>query len=83
VLSHDLAQELLARRNNDVRIQVLIDDGSDDYLVRLVELRADEITLDDDYRDDPVVGYDAFNDVVIIRAGLIVTQLPDGGEPDA
>jgi hypothetical protein len=42
MLSHDLARALLARRNNDVRIEVLIDDdpaGERGHLVQRTDLR--------------------------------------------
>jgi hypothetical protein len=82
MLSHDLAHALLARRNNDVRIEVLVDDdpaGERDIWAKRIELR-------DDLRDgstfritaDELVTYDTDDDFVVIRAGYVIV----GGPPD-
>jgi hypothetical protein len=78
MLSHDLAQELLARRNNDVRIQVLLDDDPDGetYQTCLVELRDQDPTIDPDLNGEPVVTYDHDGDVVVIRAGIVTLSNP-------
>ncbi|GIF08713.1 hypothetical protein [Actinoplanes siamensis] len=75
MLSHELARELLARRNNDVRIQVVLDDnpGGEAYTTVLVELRDQDSTIDPDLRAQPVVTYDATADAVVIRAGAVVS----------
>ena len=81
MLSHDLARALLARRNNDVRVEVLVDDdpeGERDYLVKLTDLRdfepsngAQTVAVDE------IVAYDAEDDEIVIRARSIAV----GGEP--
>jgi hypothetical protein len=79
MLSHDLARALLDRRNNDVRIEVLVDDdpaGVRDLLVRRVELR--DLPDGSRHRTDEVVVYDTDDDVVVIRAAYVVV----GGPPD-
>lgn len=78
MLSHDLARELLARRNNDVRVEVLVDDDTtgETYQTVMVELRDQDPTIDPDLNDDAVVGYSGLNDVIIIRAGLVVLGDP-------
>jgi len=82
MLSHDLARELLARRNNDVRVQVLVDDdpSGETHKTCLVELRDQDPTINPELRADPVVSFDPYNDVVVIRAGIVVLAEP---EPDA
>lgn len=76
MLSHDLAHALLARRNNDVRVEYLTDapDG-DGFLLRQLELR-DSPFLGEPERvaSDEVVTYDAGQDWVIIRAGFVATD---------
>ena len=70
MLSHDLAQQLLARRNNDVRVQVL------------VELRDQDLAIDPDLNGQPVVTYDHGTDVIVIHAGVVVlTDGDDDTEP--
>lgn len=82
MLSHDLARALLAHRNNDVRIEVLVDDdpaGERDYLVLRTDLR--DFEPSNGAHTIPageVVGYDGADDVVIVRAGFLVV----GGPPD-
>jgi hypothetical protein len=81
MLSHDLARELLSRRNNDIRIEVLVDDdpaGLRDYLMRRTDLR--DFEPSNGAQTVPageVVAYDAEDDVIVIRAGSIAV----GGEP--
>lgn len=83
MLSHDLAHELLAHRNNDVRVEVLVDDDTtgETYKTVMVELRDQDPTIDPDLREDPVIGYDSVNDVVFIRAGIVVVseEEPENG----
>jgi|GEM_PF-6128830 hypothetical protein len=83
MLSHDLARELLARRNNDVRVQVLIDDDptGETYRTSLVELRDQDSTIDPDLLGDPVVTYDPASDVIVIRAGAVVIADPEDAGP--
>lgn len=83
MLSHDLARELLARRNSDVRIQVVIDDDPTGvtYRTTLVQLRNEDDTLDADLRAEPVVTYDSDADAVVIRAGAVVLTDPDEPAP--
>lgn len=78
MMSHDLARQLLARRNNDVRIEVLVDDDptGETYQTVTVELRDQDPTIDPDLNDDAVVSYSGLNDVIIIRAGLVVLDDP-------
>lgn len=85
MLSHDLARALLARRDNDVRVQVLVDDDptGETYRVSLVQLRDQDRTIDPDLNAEPVVGYDADADAVVIRAGCVVLADPHAGEPCA
>lgn len=81
MLSHDLARALLARRNNDVRIEVLIDDdpaGERGYLVRRVGLR-DDLRGSAQIPAGDVITYDTADDVIVVRAGCVVV----GEAPDA
>lgn len=75
MLSHDLAHTLLNMRNNDIRIEVLLDDDptGETYHTKLVELRCDDTTIDDDLREEPTIVYSPTADVVVIRTGVIVT----------
>lgn len=81
MLSHDLARLLLARRNNDVRIEVLVDDdpaGERGLLVKVTDLRDFEPSSGaTTVPAEEVVSYDAEDDVIVIRAGSIAV----GGEP--
>lgn len=79
MLSHDLARELLSHRNNDVRVQVLVDDDptAETYRTILVELRDTDLTLDPDLNKDQLVTYDADKDVIVLRAGLVPIGEPD------
>lgn len=82
MLSHDLARALLARRNNDVRIAVLIDDDPDGER----DVWETRVPLRDDLSDgsafkattDQVVTYAPEDDAIVIRAGFVIT----GGKPD-
>jgi hypothetical protein len=82
VLSHDLARELLAKRNNDVCIEVLIDDdpSGETYRTTLVELRDQDPAIDPDLNAEPVLRYDHTNDVLIIKAGIVA--LTDGEDDE-
>ena len=73
MLSHDLARELLSRRNNDVRIQVLTDAGDEGFRNQLVELRDQDPTIGPEYRTDPVVTYDPYAEAVVVRAGVVTS----------
>lgn len=80
MLSHDLARALLAHRDNDVRIEVLVDDDPDgerDIYKTRVGLR-DGVTLTSGYYlpADELVGYDGENDLVIIKAAFVVVGEP-------
>lgn len=81
MLSHDLARALLARRNNDVRIEVLVDDdpaGVRDFLVKVTDLRDFEPSSGSTtVPPEEVVAYDAKADAIVIKAGSIAV----GGEP--
>jgi hypothetical protein len=73
MLSHDLARALLARRNNDVRIEVLVDDdpkGEREIFASRTELRDDS---ESSYRvaTGEVVSYDAEDDVIVIKAAFV------------
>lgn len=85
MLSHDLARELLARRNNDVRVQLLIDDDptGQTYRTMLVELRDQDSTIDPDLLGDPVVAYDPVTEVIVIRAGAVSLTDPDADDESA
>ena len=76
VLSHDLARELLKRRNNDVRIAVLLIDGDDATFDFLAELRCDLDARNPD-RDETVVDYSPLVDAVVIKAAYVPTSEPD------
>lgn len=77
--SHELARMLLARRDNDVRIRVLIDDDPtcETYRYQLVDLARDDTLLDSDLRAEPAVTYNPADDVVVINAGVICLLDPD------
>lgn len=79
MMSHDLARELLARRNNDVRVRVILDDDptGKTYTTQLIELQDADPTIDPDLRTDPVVAYDATHDVIVIYAGCVVIGAGD------
>jgi hypothetical protein len=72
--SHELAHALLARRVNDVRIEVVFSEGDDNYYTTTTELR--------DYTDfghkpeyhveaKDIVGYDPTSDTIVIKAGWV------------
>jgi hypothetical protein len=82
VLSHDLARALLARRNNDVLIEVLVDEdptGERELQTQRVDLRDGGQATGSMWQvpSDLVVEYDGADDVVVIRAGFVVL----GGPP--
>jgi hypothetical protein len=85
MLSHDLAHALLARRNNDVRIEVLVEHAIDvipgeELVLReplhldSVELRDADPAVDDEHRltADQIVTYDSTADVIVIRAATVL-----------
>lgn len=76
--SHELAHMLLSRRANTIRIEVLLDEDSTsnaDYRKTKTVLRdsLDCIPYNVDSKD--VVYYDLENDVIVIRAGVVVANL--------
>lgn len=73
--SHELARLLLARRDNDVRFLVAINDGDDNspYDMLLIGDPSEFAELDEVYGSADPVRYDPKSDVVIIRAGVIYT----------
>ncbi len=78
MLSHDLARALLARRNNDVQVEFLTaaPDG-DSFLLRRVELRdGGFLSAPELVGPEEVVEYDPERDVIVIRAGFVVTGEP-------
>ncbi len=81
MLSHDLARLLLAHRNNDIRVEVLVDDdpaGERDLHAQWVDLR-DGGTARGSWHElpaDQVVAYNPDEDVVVIRAGFVVVGEP-------
>jgi hypothetical protein len=79
MLSHELARLLLARRDNDVRIEVLLDDDptGETYRTYMVELRCDDTLLDPDLRSDGAVHYDPRADALVIHAGVVTLIDPD------
>nr|WP_221374355.1 hypothetical protein [Actinoplanes polyasparticus] len=77
MLSHELARALLARRNNDVRIEVLVDDdpeGERAIWEKRTELR-DDTSGHSPYAipAEQVVAYDEDRDVVVIKASFVIT----------
>lgn len=80
--SHELARLLLARRDNDVYLQVLIDDdpSGQTYSARTVRLQCDDDLLDPDLRAAPVVTYDSQRDGVVIAAGSVALTDPEADE---
>ena len=85
VLSHDLARALLARRNNDVRIEVLVDDdptGQRAIRSSLTELR-DDINDGSGFHvpATDVMSYDAAADCVDERDSRDVRT--DPGSPQS
>ena len=81
MLSHDLARELLARRNNDVRIDILVENNELQIYTTTVELRDSPDVLND-YKIDPkdVVSYHSKSDFIVIRAGLVYTGTVDDAD---
>ncbi len=80
MLSHDLARALLARRNNDVQVEVLTEgpDG-DSFLLRRIDLRdGGRLLPPERIGPDEVVEYDPERDVIVVRAGFVVTGGPAG-----
>lgn len=79
MLSHDLARALLAHRNNDVRVEVLVDDdpaGDRDIWAKRTELRDDRRCGAFQVPAEDLVGYDGENDVVVIKAAFVVVGEP-------
>lgn len=79
MLSHELAHLLLARRDNDVRIEVLLDDDptGETYRTYTVELRCDDTLIDSNLRGGEVVCYSPLADATVIRAGCITLIDPE------
>ena len=79
MMSHALAKALLERRDNNVRIQVIIDDDPTGrtYRTQLVELRDNDRIIDPDINIEPVVAYDGINNVIVIKAGVVALVDPD------
>ncbi len=80
MLSHDLARVLLARRNHNVHVEVLVDDdptGEHDPITRTTELRDDMTGSMYRIAADDLLVYDNERDVLVIRAGMVCV----GGEP--
>lgn len=81
MLSHDLARALLAHRNNDIRIEVLVDDdpaGERDLYAYRVDLR-DSGKARGSFHElpaDQVVAYVPDDDVILIHAGFVVLGGP-------
>jgi hypothetical protein len=79
MLSHDLAQALLARRNNDIQFVVEVaEEGHDDGDFHTTEMNDDRERVRSGGTDLDVIGYDAENDFIIIKLGTIFL-----GDPDA
>lgn len=81
MLSHDLARLLLARRNNDVKIEVLIEEYEEDVVAefeedreatggQLVDLRDGDLE-ENPLKSDYMVGYDSTTDCIVIKGGTI------------
>ena len=80
MLSHDLARILLAHRNNDVRIEVLVDDdpaGERAIRPQWCGLR-DSMPAGSGFAvpAGEVVVYDAEDDVLVVRAGVVAVGDP-------
>jgi hypothetical protein len=84
MLSHDLARALLARRNNDVRIEVILSqivldkDGEVDDKAVTEEDRLVRIALRDHIDSEPyvvenynLIGYNHMDDTVVIKASIV------------
>jgi hypothetical protein len=77
VNSHELAKLLLSRRANDIRIEVLVDEDPDaDYEPQMTSLRdagdGNGNPISTTIPADQIVVYDSEEDVIVIRAGVIV-----------
>lgn len=88
MLSHDLARALLARRNNAIRVEVLVDDdpsGERAIWPAYVGLRDGGTATDSQWQvtSDEVVTYDPKADAVVIKANFVVTgdRAPDDDDP--
>lgn len=71
--THELAKALLARRNHTLRVEVLVDfDPDADLEPQVTELR-DAPGWSWTVPPSDLLHYDSENDVLILRAGVIVT----------
>lgn len=79
MMSHALARALLAHRDNDVRIRVIVDDDptGQTYRTQLIELQDTDTTIDPDLNTEAIVDYDATNDVIVIKAGVVCLIDPE------
>ncbi len=72
--SHELARLLLARRDNDVRFLVVLDDGeSDEYDIHTVGGRPDDADALMLASGRGPVFYDEVRDCIVIEAGVVYT----------
>jgi hypothetical protein len=72
--SHDLARALLARRDNDVRIEVIVSEGDDKHYAITTELRDyTELGYKSQHHVESkdVVVYDPTSDTIVIKAGWV------------
>jgi hypothetical protein len=76
--SHDLARRLLARRDNDIQVEVVVseDPKSDDDKLSRTELRDSREV--EGVSPDEVLAYDSQHDFLVIRAGLVVAGREGG-----
>jgi hypothetical protein len=85
MLSHDLAKLLLARRNNDLKIEVIIEEYDEDVLKemeeegtgfddrtghRLVDLRDGDLE-ENPLKSEFMIDYDPTSDCIVIKGGTI------------
>jgi hypothetical protein len=73
--SHELARALLAKRDNDVRFLVIVDDDPRSvrpYFGRLIQPYDCEIAGVADQFGEETVTYDPDADAVVIRTGVLV-----------
>ena len=75
--SHQLAHYLLARRDNDIQVEVYVETEPDKQFATYVHLRDDTEFSNLEPRPIPsenVVVYDSDADCIIVRAGLVITH---------
>jgi hypothetical protein len=81
MLSHDLAKLLLARRNNDVKIEVILEEYEDDVVAefeedrdatggQLVDLRDGDLE-ENPLKQEFLVDYNPLADCIVIKGGTI------------